>query len=323
MPIIVPELNGSVENDPLYTALLAEQVPVITASDALHQDMRPARIGLLNLMPTTAMAPTELQWLRHVGQSFLQIDPVLIKFDDDPRGRWEDAEESPLLRRYMPFSVATEEPLDGLIVTGANLETVSDQDGMRRPLAFHDIHFQKELAAIVDWADSNIPFTIYSCLASHFALHHRYDLQREITPTKTFGVFAHDRTDSGMSSAITKDMNDRIRAPHSRWGNILAEELERVRGLSVLAISAEAGWLLAEAPNRAGGIDLYVQGHPEYQRGDLDSEYRRDAASGQAMPVGYYRNNDPTQGAELNWKSDARALHANWIDAVYRCYSQG
>lgn len=324
MPIIVPEVNESVENDPLYVALNAEKVPVIAAADALRQDMRPARIGLLNLMPTAAMGPTEWQWLRHVGRTFLQVDPVLIKFDDDPRSRWKDAPDSQLLSRYVPFAVATQEHLDGLIITGANLETITAEDGTRRPLAFKDIHYQQELASIVEWAGSNIPFTIYSCLASHFALNHRYGLRRDITPIKTFGVFSHERTDEGMRSSLTSDMNDTIRAPHSRWGDVAVSELRRVKELAVLAVSQQVGWLLAQAPNDAGGTDLYIQGHPEYQRGDLDGEYCRDKKEdeNQPLPVEYYRNNDPEQGIALTWKSDARALHANWINLVYERYSR-
>ncbi len=317
MPIIVPEIAPHVASDSFYDALRQEQVPTISAADAAHQDIRPARIGLLNLMPAVAMERTEVQWLRHIGRTLLQIDPVLLKFDDDQRSRWQYTEAAPGRNQYVPFSVATREPLDGLIITGANLETTTAEDGSRLPLSLTDIPFAEKLASVVEWADQHVPFTIYSCLAAHFALNHRFGLQRDITATKTFGVYAHDRTVAGLTSPLTADMNDTIRAPHSRWGNISVSELESVAEIDVLAASPAVGWLVAQASNKAGGLDVFIQGHPEYQRFDLDSEYRRDKLDGQAIPVGYYAGNDPSRPVQLSWKSDARALHSNWIHAVY------
>lgn len=297
-------------------------IPVLDETSASRQDMRPARIGLLNLMPFSAMADTEIQWLEWVGREpVLQIEPVLVKFDDDPREK-DASRRQEILKRYTPFSDAAELGLDGLIVTGDNLE-LKQHAGVEGigALPFERISYYRQLLEVIGWADKNTRSTVYSCLAAHLALNHLYGVPREITKDKTFGVFDHDILDR--SSPFVQGMNDSVIAPHSRWGNMSVYEIEKAKQLKLLAVSPAAGWLALERPNAGGGTDLFLQGHPEYDRLGLHYEFLRDRAKGLALPPNYYYNQQPTEGnVMLTWSTDARVLHENWIGEVYRLFSQ-
>lgn len=199
MPIISPD------NDPcLQERLVGAGISVIDESAAASQDIRPARIGLLNLMPEAAMERTETQWLRWIGnQVLLQIKPVLIKFDDDRR---EDpgASRENILKRYTPFSQAADQGLDGLIVTGDNLE-IRKHTGFSSftPRDFEvlppdEIKYYRQLQEVMNWADKNVHSSFYSCLAGQLLLHHRYGLQREVGEQKIFGVYSHEVADRQM-----------------------------------------------------------------------------------------------------------------------------
>ncbi len=310
MPIIIPEGDNQ-----LYDRLQESGAAVLTEEQAGHQDIRPARIGILNLMPAAAMKTTEVQWLSSISRTVLQIEPVLVKFDGDAR---EDtgASRGDILRRYTSFSEVAEEGLDGLIVTGDNLELrVPSSTDKPELMPLEDITYAAKLAEVIDWARANVRSTIYSCLASHFALHHLFGLEREIGESKIFGVFEH-AVNRPSKNPMLAGLDDSIKSPHSRWGNIPAKAMGSA-ALELLAVSdTTADWLLASSPNNIGGDDLYLQGHPEYHRLDLHKEYQRDKASGQAAPVGYYTSGSETP--ELAWATDARALYSNWIDELYR-----
>jgi homoserine O-succinyltransferase len=312
MPIIIPtgEMSG------LHERLSAAGAAVISQEQAEQQDIRPARIALLNLMPAEAMKRTETQWLQYMSHSVLQIEPVLVKFDDDKRER-VGASRAEVLNRYRPFREVADSQIDGLIVTGDNLELRQSPDAdPTDPLPFEEISYAEQLADVIDWARSNVRSTIYSCLASHFVLDYLYGVEREVTGTKTFGVFDH-RVDHTVESEITLGLDDTFRAPHSRWGDVPVELLGTT-AVRVLARNNAIGWLLAEDTNEAGGSDLYIQGHPEYDRCDLQIEHVRDGGLTQDQPEGYY---SPEGKPRLTWSNDARALHANWIASLYRHFS--
>ncbi len=316
MSIIVPD---RMKRDPLFVNLMQHGASVISEEAARMQDIRPARIGLLNLMPAAAMGQTEEQWLKYISHTLLQIEPVLLKFDDDFRER-DGASRAKHLSRYESFSRATEHGLDGLIITGDNLELdQSVVSASRKLLGFKEIRYAAQLEEVARYARKNIYSTIYSCLASHFALHAFYGLQRSIGQEKIFGVYSH-KVPNGASSEMMMNMNDEIIAPHSRWGDVPTEALLAAR-ISVLASNDKIGWLLAEDKNDADGHDLYIQGHPEYDKYDMDSEYRRDSANGQKRPEDYYILDDPDLGPHMSWATDARALHSNWIASIYKHFS--
>lgn len=165
MPIVInAELQG------LSNRLRHAGAVVLDEEQALKQDIRPARIGLLNLMPAPAMEATENQWLRYISNTVLQIEPVLMKFDDDPRELDPGASRQKILERYTPFSEIKSLGLDGLIVTGDNLELRKENSTKHEALPFEEIKYGDSLKAIIDWAKENVFSTIYSLSTSfrHF-----------------------------------------------------------------------------------------------------------------------------------------------------------
>jgi homoserine O-succinyltransferase len=308
MPIVTPEIT---EDSEFYERLSISGAAVIAEGQAMHQDARPARIGLLNLMPAPVMEETELRWMRFISHTVLQIEPVLLKFDDDCREKSGSSREH-ILQRYRPFSEVKEHGLDGLIITGDNQELSVDG---RSLMPFEDLNYFKQLTEAVDWAGENVSSTIFSCLASHFALYGRHGINRKFSGQKTFGVFRHNVVDR--NSQMTFAMDDTISAPHSRWGQVDVEDLIN-NDVNPVAVSNQVGWLLAEEPNETGGSDIYLQGHPEYWRSDLHQEYLRDKNQ---IPENYYEADNPENIPVLSWSNDARAILSNWISRIYDSYS--
>ncbi len=292
-------------------------VVVTTESYALKQDFRPARIGLLNLMPAAAMQSTENQWMRYISNTVLQVEPVFVKFDDDIRERPGSSREG-YLKNYIPFSEVASEGLDALIVTGDNLELKKDTSSIEA-LEFDEINYGEDFKKVIDWARENVFSTIYSCLASHFALNYLHGMNRVVPGSKIFGVYEH-QVDKNSKHPLLRSIDDHIRAPHSRWGTIDNSEFKD-SDVEILCSSEEVGWLLASDSNNLGGYDLYLQGHPEYDKYDLHAEFLRDWQQGQKMPKGYYAGDNPASLPELTWANDARALHSNWIAMIYKYFS--
>lgn len=303
MPLVVPNQSQF----PIYDHLKNERIFIMDRSRAEHQDVRPLRIGLLNLMPASVREKTEIQFFRLLGNTPLQIEPVLLSFDEyipnTGRDRFEDF--------YEKFSEVKEKGLDGLIVTGANLETKPENTDL---LNFEDIHYVNEWRAVIDWAQKHVTSTIYSCLASHFALHHFYGLEREFEGKKIFGIYPHYL--KGEETELTRGMNDIVHIPYSRWGNIPLEDVQNEKELEIFLENTEHGWWhMAVGRN---GKDIYLQGHPEYDREDLVGEYLRDKEAGQALPANYFPEGDCAQKPICNWKADASVFYRNWVNHVYQ-----
>ena len=256
------------------------------------------------------MLGTELRWMRFISHTVLQIEPVLLKFDDDFRER-PGASREEILGRYKPISEAACDGLDGLIVTGDNQEL--DEAG--EVLPFEDILYAEQLRELIDWADDNVYSTIYSCLASHFALNYKHGLERNKSKDKVFGVYSHEVV--GRESNLVDGVDDVIESPHSRWCDVPISDVVGVCALRLVALNERIGWLVAEEETK-GGVDVYLQGHPEYWRSDLHREYQRDQAS---LPENYYRYGTQLE-PRLTWANDARALHSNWIAGIYHNYSK-
>lgn len=308
MPIITPNNSSDPE---FYVRLQESGAAVIREEAADHQDIRPARIGLLNLMPAKSMEGTELRWMRFISQTVLQIEPVLVKFDSDPRER-PGASREKILDRYVPFSEVAAGGLDALIVTGDNRERA--QDGSILP--FDEILYSEKLREVIEWANTNVFTAIYSCLASQFALNSLHGINRRLLDKKIMGIFDHEVV--SRESVLTSGLDDTIRSPHSRWCDVPVEEVIGASALRLIAVSEQVGWLLADEPRSDGGLNVYIQGHPEYWRRDLHEEYIRDELMD--MPANYYRS-DNGEEPQLTWANDARAIHANWIAEIYRSFS--
>lgn len=303
MPLIIP----SKASFPVAKNLEEERVFIIDESRAEKQDIRPLRIALLNLMPAAVTEDTEIQFFRLTGNTPLQIEPILLRFDtfmpNTNRERFEAF--------YQPLAQVKERGLDGLIITGANLEVDREKGAL---MEFHDIGYYREFAELIEWAQNRVTSTLYSCLASHFALGQFYGLKRELKSKKVFGVYPH-KVNREAFIDLARDLNDVVPGPHSRWGNIPTADLMKIPELDIILDNETVGWYVAVGRK---GREIYIQGHPEYDRLNLANEYYRDKANGQEMPANYFTANDDSLPPLCNWKADASVLFRNWVNFVYQ-----
>lgn len=295
-----------------FATLRGMGVPLITEERAKHQDVRPLRIGFLNLMPTAVMKDTEEQFFFLIGSTPLQIIPEMIAFDEfvssEERKKHLDA-------FYRKFSEVKAEGLDGLIVTGANLEEHS----------FEEVHYWKELKELLAWAREHVASTLYSCWGAHAALKVFYGIERERysnadgTPRKITGVFEHKLTDQFVSS-LTIGLPDIVLCPHSHWSGVPREDVLKQSELLILLENPEAGILLMEGRK---GREVYIQGHPEYAADALRKEYERDRAPDRfgekaQLPQGYFEGGDEKKPSPNLWRASGVVLFHNWINFVYQ-----
>lgn len=246
---------------PTFERLRAEGVNVLPSERAAQQDIRELHIGLLNMMPDSALAATERQFFRLVGEANPIAQFHVHPFTLDELARGPEAKEY-IGRYYDSFDKLREEGLDALIITGAN---VSNPDLADEP-------FWKPLIGVVEWALTNVTSVLCSCLATHAVLQFRHKQARRRQAQKTWGVFPHRVVDK--QHPLVHDVNTRFDVPHSRWNVIDRQQFERA-GLRVLVESEEGGVHLATSAD--GMRVVYFQGHPEYDTTSLLKEYKRDA----------------------------------------------
>ena len=245
---------------PSFKRLRTEGIRVLGPDQAFHQDIRELHIGLLNMMPDAALAATERQFFRLVGQSNPIAQFFVHPFTLDELPRSEEAKQH-IGQYYEPFEKIREEGLDALIVTGAN---VIGPELSNQP-------FWEPLIEVIDWAHENVTSTLCSCLATHAVLEFRYHQKRIPQPEKKWGVFPHHVVNK--SHPLVNDINTRFDVPHSRWNAVTKQQFENA-GLRVLVESDEGCVHLATS---ADGIrTVFFQGHPEYDTISLIKEYKRE-----------------------------------------------
>ena len=246
---------------PTFERLRKEGVTVLSADRALHQEIRELHVGLLNMMPDAALAATERQFYRLVGEANPIAQFYMHPFTLPELARGPEA-QAHIERFYEPLEKVMAEGLDALIITGAN---VTGPDLSLEP-------FWQPLIKVLDWAMENVTTTLCSCLTTHAVLQFRYGQKRIRQPEKVWGVFPHRVVDK--HHPLVADVNTRFDVPHSRWNAITREQFEAA-GLRVLAESEEGGVHLATS---ADGLRMvFFQGHPEYDTISLLKEYKRDA----------------------------------------------
>ncbi len=281
---------------PAKKILEAENIFVMDESRAMTQDIRPLRIAILNLMPLKE--DTELQLLRSFSNTPLQIE---VTFLTTASYVGTNTPLSHLEQFYMTFEDVKEKKFDGLIITGAPVEQME----------FEDVAYWEELKQIMDWSETNVTSTLHICWGAQAGLFHHYGVHKEMLPAKLSGVYRHRVLNR--KEPLVRGFDDEFYAPHSRYTGISKEDVEKSGMFTVLAESDEAGYfiLLAE-----GGKNIFVLGHPEYDRLTLDKEYKRDVAKGinPDIPVNYYPDNDPEKKPLLMWRSHANALYSNWLN---------
>ncbi len=295
MPVTIPSAL------PARRILEGENVFVMTEGRAFHQDIRPLHIAIVNLMPTK-MA-TETQLLRLLGNTPLQLEITLVRMEShDPR----NTAAAHLDAFYLTFAEARERKYDGLIITGAPIET----------LPFEDVDYWPELCELIDWSHDHVFSTLHVCWGAQAGLKHRYGIEKHPLAHKMFGVFPHRVLDP--HNRVLSGFDAVFPAPHSRHTETRAADIEATPGLDLLAVSDEAGVYLAGTPD---GRELYVTGHPEYEWDTLKKEYDRDIGRGLdiEVPRHYYPDDDPALDPQVTWRSHAFLLYANWLNyCVYQ-----
>lgn len=291
---------------PAFERLKSQDVPVVSHQEAEHQEIRPLNIGFLNLMPSQVFSGTEEQWFRLLGRTPLQINPILVDFDDQAVRTTRGEGRRYLDDHYQKASEVQSHGLDGLIVTGANIGNRS----------IEEISYINPLRDLMDWARDNVTSTIYSCWAGHLAAKHFWDIEKETHREKVFGVFDHVVRD--WKHPLCRSLDDTFSVVHSRYGNLPLEAVADHSELSIL-VESTSDAVGAHVIADEGARTVLFQGHPEYDRRDLHNEYIRDAESGMALPKSYYQSVKPDPDTIImNWRSNAQTLINNWVNYVYK-----
>lgn len=286
-----------VQNDlPVREILEKENLFVLDEEHAMHQDIRPLELCILNLMPEKEK--TELQLLRMLSNTPLQVDITLMRVGSHESTH---TSSSHLNQFYYTFDELRDRHFDGLIITGAPVETME----------YEEVDYWPELCEVFEWSKTNVTSTYHICWGAQAALYYHYGLPKRRLPYKLFGVYPHKV--HHRKEPLVRGFDDFFAAPHSRYTEVTAENIHNCGDLTVLAESEIAGVLLAIA---RGGRQVFVFGHLEYDRMTLAEEYERDHAKGidTALPVNYFPDDDPTKRPFLQWRAASDLLYANWIN---------
>ncbi|MFC7703395.1 homoserine O-succinyltransferase [Plastorhodobacter daqingensis] len=294
MPITLPE------SLPAYDVLSREGVMVMSQTRAARQDIRPLRIGLLNLMPKKIQ--TETQFARLIGATPLQIDLSLIRMTEHET-RNTAAEH--MAEFYRPFQEVKDERFDGLIITGAPVEH----------LPYEAVTYWDELREVFAWTQTHVHSTFGVCWGGMAMINHFHGVPKHLLEAKAFGCFRHRNL--APASPYLRGFSDDLLIPVSRWTEIRQDEVNAVPGLVTLLGSDQVGPCLVEDPGRRA---LYIFNHFEYDSGTLKEEYDRDVASGKdiAVPINYFPDDDPAKKPLNRWRSHAHLLYGNWINEIYQ-----
>lgn len=292
MPVNIPrEL-------PARQVLEDENVFVMSAERAEHQDIRPLRLAILNLMPTKIATETHL--LRLLGNTPIQIEVTLLHMGSHSS---RNTPPEHLEAFYTTFERIRDQRFDGLVITGAPVEQ----------LPFEQVDYWDELVELLDWSRHHVYSTMHVCWGAQAALYRRYGVPKYQLDSKMFGVFDHDVLDP--TTKILAGFDETFPAPHSRHTEIRAEDIVTVPELRLLSTSPEAGVYLVGS---ADGRQFYVTGHPEYERDTLKLEYDRDVSRNLpiSVPHNYFPADDPARSPRVRWRSHAFLLYANWLNHV-------
>ncbi len=294
MPITLPE------NLPAFSVLSNEGVMVMSDTRAARQDIRPLRIGLLNLMPKKIQ--TENQFARLIGATPLQIDFQLIRMSEH-QTRNTAAEH--MAEFYRPFQEVKSERFDGLIITGAPIEH----------LPFEEVTYWDELCEVMDWTQTHVHSTFGVCWGGMAMINHFHGLAKHMLDAKAFGCFRHQNL--APQSPYLRGFSDDCVIPVSRWTEMRQDEIDAVPALITLLGSDEVGPCLVQDPDHRA---LYIFNHFEYDRDTLKQEYDRDVANGTPInvPLNYYPDDDPARVPLNRWRSHAHLLYGNWINEIYQ-----
>ena len=290
MPIKIPD------NLPASRILADENVFVIKENMAFHQDIRPLKIAIFNLMPTKVV--TETQLLRLLGNSPLQVDVVFFHPESHDS---KNVLPSHLSEFYKVFPEIRDERFDGLIITGAPVEL----------LPFEQVDYWNELCEIMEWSKSNVTTTLHICWGAQAGLFYHYGIEKRMLPEKLSGVFEHRNLNP--KARLLRGFDDVFYIPQSRYTYNSTEDIQDEPDLDILAFSDIAGASICASKDRRR---IFVSGHLEYDRETLKYEYERDVKKGlmPGVPENYFPGNDPSGVPYHQWRSHAYMLYGNWLN---------
>ena len=273
-----------------------ENIFVMDEYRAMHQDIRPLQICILNLMPVKQ--DTELQLLRVLSNTPLHIDVSFMKMNSHVS---LNTPIHHLNRFYNTFNELRNRRFDGLIITGAPVEQIP----------FEEVDYWPELCEIMEWTKDHVTSTFHICWGAQAGLYYHYGMEKVMLPEKLFGVFEHKVMNRKIP--LVRGFDDYFYIPHSRHTAVRSEEIHACSDLTVLAESEEAGVFLCMTE---GGKQIFIMGHPEYDRYTLHTEYIRAKEKGLPIkiPKNYYPEDDDTKKPALQWRSHSNDLYSNWLN---------
>lgn len=281
---------------PAILTLEKENIFVMPEQRASHQDIRPLKIVILNLMPTKM--ETETQLLRLLSNTPLQMEIDLLQAATHTS---KNTPSEHLLEFYKSFDEIKDKRYDGMVITGAPVEQ----------LPFEEVDYWPELCKIMDWSKRNVYSTLHICWGAQAGLYYHYNVPKHDLSEKMFGIFRHKTLIP--THPLLRGFDDVFWAPHSRHTEVLASDIEKVQGLEILSVSDEAGvYIVANADGR----QIFVTGHSEYDRNTLATEYFRDVDKGLdiKMPRHYFPDDDPKLSPPLKWRGHSNLLYTNWLN---------
>ncbi len=281
---------------PAKKILEEENIFMMDETRAMHQDIRPLQIAILNLMPLKE--DTEVQLLRSMSNTPLQLD---VTFLTTSSYVGHNTATSHLDKFYQTFADVKNCKFDGLVITGAPVEMME----------FEEVTYWDELKQIMAWSLENVTSTLHVCWGAQAGLYYHYGMKNKKLDRKLSGIYKHHVL--MRREPLVRGFDDIFYAPHSRYTEVAKEDIAACEKLLILAESEEAGVFLCMTHD---GRQVYVMGHPEYDRMTLDKEYRRDTGKGMeiAVPQNYYEGDDPKSRPLLMWRAHANALYTNWIN---------
>lgn len=281
---------------PAKAELEEENIFVMDENRAISQNIRPLEIIVLNLMPIKQ--DTELQLLRGLSNTPLQIDVTFLQMSSHVS---KNTSASHIKKFYQTFEEIKNNNYDGMIITGAPVEK----------LDFEEVNYWDELITVMEWSKKHVTSTIHICWGAQAGLYYHYGIKKELLPKKLSGVYKHRVMNR--KEPLVRGFDDVFMAPHSRYTQANRQQILDNPRLKVLADSDEAGIYIVLGD---GGKEIFVMGHPEYDRLTLDQEYKRDTDKGiePDLPVNYYPDDDCNRKPLLSWRSHANNLYTNWLN---------
>ena len=281
---------------PAREILNQENIFVMDETRAIHQDIRPIKIAIVNLMPLKEA--TELQLLRALSNTPLQVDVSFVSLETHESTH---TALSHLNRFYEPFSEISDKNFDGMIITGAPVEQ----------LEFEEVDYFDELCKIMEWSKTHVTSTFHICWGAQAGLYYHFGIPKIHLPQKYFGVYPHKV--NYKKSILFRGFDETFMVPQSRHTTVLTEDIKKVKELKILASSSETG-VYAISTNK--GKQIFITGHSEYERDTLKNEYLRDKEKGLdiAVPKNYFPNDDPSKEPIVSWRAHANLLFSNWLN---------